>query len=96
MAPSKEANQPFAASRRQVIFNIAVVAGVVGATTVVTRSAAAAPAKLSQADSGYQNRPNGAQRCETCANWQAPTSCKVVAGAVSASGWCSLYAARKT
>ena len=93
MAPSNEANQPFTASRRQLIFNIAVGAGVVGATTLFTRTAAvAAPAKLSQADSGYQNHPNGAQRCELCANWQGPTACKVVAGNISASGWCSLYA----
>jgi hypothetical protein len=77
-------------SRRQLIFGVAVGAGVVAATVLVPRSAVAA--KLSQGDSGYQSRPNGGQRCELCANWMAPTSCKVVAGSISPTGWCSLYA----
>ncbi|SRR5258708_18900114 len=89
-------NRAFAASRRQLIFGAALTAGLAGAAGLIPRSAAAAQSKLSQGDSGYQNRPNGGQRCELCANWQAPTSCKVVAGPISASGWCSLFAARKS
>ena len=77
-------------SRRRLMFELAVGAGVAGTVILIPRSALAA--KLSQADSGYQNRPNGGLRCETCANWMAPTSCKVVAGSISPSGWCSLYA----
>ena len=89
-------NRAFAASRRQLIFGAALTAGLVGAAGLIPRSAAAAQSKLSQADSGYQNRPNGGRRCDLCTNWQAPGSCKVVAGPISPSGWCSLFAARKS
>lgn len=75
-------------SRRQLMLGVALAGGV----GLVSGAAAAAPSKLSQADSGYQNHPNGGQRCESCANWRAPTSCKLVAGAISPTGWCSLYA----
>jgi hypothetical protein len=91
-----DGNRAFAASRRQLIFGAALTAGLAGAAGLIPKSAAAAQSKLSQGDSGYQNRPNGGQRCELCANWQAPTSCKVVAGPISPSGWCSLFAARKS
>jgi hypothetical protein len=84
----------FTASRRQLIFDMALAAGVVASVTLAPRPAAAA--KLSQSDSGYQNHPNGAQRCDTCANWQSPGSCKLVNGSISPSGWCSLFAARKS
>jgi hypothetical protein len=85
----------FAASRRQLIFGAALTAGLAGAAGLIPCSAAA-QSKLSQADSGYQTRPNGGQRCELCAHYQAPASCKVVAGPISPSGWCSLFAARKS
>ena len=75
-------------SRRQLMLGVALAGGV----SLVSRAVAAAPLKLSQADSGYQGRPSGGQRCELCKNWLAPTSCKVVAGSISASGWCSLFA----
>jgi hypothetical protein len=89
----KRDNRQPASSRRQLIFGMVVGAGVAGATILAPRSAAAA--KLSQSDTGYQNHPNGAQRCDTCANWQAPGSCKLVNGTISPSGWCTLFAARK-
>jgi hypothetical protein len=64
----------------------------VGGAGLACGVAPAAPAKLSQADSGYQSHPNNNQRCELCKNWLGPTSCKVVSGVISPSGWCSLYA----
>lgn len=75
-------------SRRRLVLGAALTGGV----GLVSGAVAAAPTKLSQADSGYQNHPNNGQRCELCANWRAPTSCKVVAGVISPTGWCSLYA----
>jgi len=47
--------------------------------------------KMAPGDIGYQSRPNGAQRCDLCVNWQAPQSCKLVAGSISPSGWCGLF-----
>lgn len=88
-------NRAFAASRR-LILGAALTAGLAGAAALIPGRTGAAQSKLSQADSGYQSRPNGGQRCELCANWQAPGSCKVVTGPISPSGWCSLFAARKS
>ena len=51
--------------------------------------------KLSQADSGYQGGPKSGQRCDQCANWLPPASCKFVAGQISANAWCSLFARRR-
>jgi hypothetical protein len=80
-------------SRRQLIFNMAIVAGVAGATVtgLSAGSAMAKQSKLAQTDIGYQNRPNGGQRCDICVNWQAPSACKLVAGTISPSGWCGLF-----
>ena len=88
-APSDE--RPLATSRRQLIFDMMLGLGLAGVSSLAAGPGAAAQAKLSQADSGYQNRPNSGQRCELCTNWRGPTSCKVVAGTISPTGWCSLY-----
>jgi hypothetical protein len=54
--------------------------------------ARAAVAKLTQKAANYQATPRGNQRCNTCSQWVQPTSCKVVEGIVSPTGWCSLFA----
>ena len=86
----------FAASRRRLILGAALTAGLAGAAGLIPWSAMSADSKVSQTQSGYQSHPNGAQRCDACTNFQAPSSCKLVTGPVSSSGWCSLFAARKS
>lgn len=49
--------------------------------------------KLSQAQAKYQNQPKGDQQCSNCMHFVAESStCKVVEGKVSPSGWCMLWA----
>ena len=81
------------ATRRQILGGAAVAAGIAGAASVglSPRDAVAAPIKLHPGDIGYQSSPKGNARCELCANWQAPNACKLVAGVISPTGWCSLY-----
>jgi hypothetical protein len=55
---------------------------------------AAAQAKVAQSAVAYQDKPKGTQRCEGCNLFQPPTACKVVDGAVSPQGWCSLFSAK--
>jgi hypothetical protein len=43
----------------------------------------------------YRPAPNGNQRCDNCANWQPPGSCKLVDGPIAPSGWCILYHPKK-
>ncbi|MDQ2861008.1 MAG: high potential iron sulfur protein [Pseudomonadota bacterium] len=84
-------------SRRRLMFDMALaagVAGVLGANLAAGR-AAAAPAKLAPGDIGYQTTPKGGQRCELCVNWQPPSSCKTVAGPISPSGWCGLFVRKR-
>jgi hypothetical protein len=83
-------------TRRGLIARLVVAgaAGVVGASLASGRASAAA-AKLPPNEIGYQASPKGNARCELCVNWQSPNACKVVAGPISASGWCGLFV-RKT
>jgi len=78
-------------SRRDFL-NIAAVGG--GAIIAVSMSTAssAAQKKFSQQQAHYQPIPKSGQRCQTCALWQAPTSCQQVEGQISPAGWCILYA----
>ena len=79
---------------RRDFLNIAAVGGGALVTVGLTKSASAAPKKFSQQQAHYQPIPKSGQRCQTCALWQAPTSCQVVDGQVSPAGWCILYQAK--
>lgn len=77
-------------SRRDFLFVAAVGSGaLVGASLVSTPALAAA--KMPQKAVSYQPTPKGAQRCDNCALWQGPSSCKLVDGNIAPSGWCTLF-----
>jgi len=76
-------------SRRVVLASAAFSFGAAAAATVVSRTAA--QQTLSQGDAKYQTAPKGDQRCEGCANFQAPNGCKFVQGDISPNGWCQLF-----
>jgi hypothetical protein len=86
----------YATNRRTFIGRVTLAIGLatfVGGG-IAPRPAAAAPAKLPPGEIGYQPSPKGKARCELCVNWQAPNACKLVAGAISPTGWCGLFASR--
>lgn len=79
-------------SRRQLLRKATVIASsVVALATVISTERAEAGAMTKQA-AGYQATPKGDQRCDGCSLFQAPSSCKFVAGDISPAGWCRLYA----
>ena len=80
-------------SRRRVLTIAAGVAGasVTGATAVIGTSTPAHAAKASQKLVKYQDTPKGELRCETCVQFEPPSSCKTVDGTVSPQGWCMVY-----
>ena len=80
-------------SRRDFL-NIAAAGGGALIAVGLTGPASAAKKKFSQQQAHYQPIPKSGQRCQTCALWQAPTSCQVVDGQVSPAGWCILYQAK--
>lgn len=80
-------------SRRDFL-NIAAIGACAVAAASVATSSSAAPKKFTQQQAKYQPIPKNGQRCQSCALWQAPTSCQVVEGQVSPAGWCMLYQAK--
>jgi hypothetical protein len=76
-------------SRRQALI---VGGGVLVGAGVLADSAAAAATKMAQKMVSYRDKPQGNARCDGCAQWQAPASCKIVSGTISPNGWCTLYA----
>jgi hypothetical protein len=81
-------------SRRQVLTIAVGAAGVslAGAAVAVGTSTPAQAAKVAQKVVKYQDTPKGDARCENCALFEAPSSCKTVDGTVSPQGWCMVYA----
>lgn len=79
------------------MFGVAgTVATAIGSTLLVASGGARADAsQLQKQDVRYQDQPKGVQHCSGCANFQAPSGCKVVAGSVNPNGWCLLFSAKK-
>ena len=81
-------------SRRSMIRSMALTAGgaaILATTVIATRGAEAQAAKTPQKAVGYQDTPHGAQQCDNCKQFIAPSSCKVVDGEIAATGWCKVY-----
>ena len=81
-------------ARRDFLY-AAAVGGVVIAGASVIASPALAASKMQQKAVSYQPTPKGNLQCANCANFEAPASCKLVDGAISPTGWCTLYNAKK-
>lgn len=75
-------------SRRTILQAVAAV----GAVPALVMATAPASAKMAQASVAYQGSPHGSASCGNCKLFIAPSSCKSVAGDVSASGWCKIWA----
>jgi len=50
--------------------------------------------KVTKTAAHYQNHPNKRQRCGGCVHYVFPLGCEIVAGPISAHGWCRFYKAR--
>jgi|ERR1700678_861724 secreted PhoX family phosphatase len=77
-------------SRRDLLRGAAVAAG---AAAVLAGTVLPAEAKMAQKAAGYQETPaKDGSNCASCALFQAPSSCTLVDGTISPSGWCRFYA----
>jgi hypothetical protein len=84
-------------SRRRMLTIAAGAAGMsIGTATIVGTPAQAQAAKVSQKAVKYQDTPKGEQHCDNCLHFEAPSSCKLVDGAISPQGWCMIYAKKPT
>jgi hypothetical protein len=75
-------------SRRTILLR--GVACAAGATALLAPLRPAA-AKMAQAGVAYQDTPKGDQQCSGCSLFQAPSSCTLVDGTISPSGWCKFW-----
>lgn len=79
-------------SRRQVL---GAAAGITVAGALAAATPAEAAAKVKQETVKYQTSPKGESKCENCALFEAPSSCKNVDGEISPNGWCMIWAKKK-
>ena len=80
-------------SRRSVLLQgvSCATAATIAAAMIALDTNEAMAAKLPQKAVNYRPSPKGNQKCSTCKLFEAPKSCKSVAGDISPNGWCSLY-----
>ena len=83
------------ASRRIMLKNAAIVAGLAAAPWAARQ--AAAQQKATKQAMQYQEQPKNGQKCADClqfisgAKQGASGTCKVVEGPISKDGWCAAY-----
>jgi len=76
---------------RRSFLRVAALGGAATIATSLVSAPATAATKVPQKSVKYQPTPKGNQRCDNCAFWQPPASCKLVDGVIAAAGWCTLY-----
>lgn len=67
--------------------------GILSAAAVISAQAerAAATIKISQSAVAYQDHPQGDKRCGKCLQFQPPSTCRMVEGAISPQGFCRIF-----
>jgi hypothetical protein len=55
------------------------------------RRVALAQAQMAKDVAHYQDKPKGDQSCDKCRFFKPPKSCQLVAGDISAEGWCTFF-----
>lgn len=48
-------------------------------------------AQVSQENAKYQDSPKDGKKCAGCKHFKPPDGCRLVAGKISANGWCRLW-----
>jgi hypothetical protein len=87
-------DQPRAIGRRRFL-RLAALA--FGGAALVGLGGRPAAAQQSKQAAGYQNAPNGGQRCADCRYFRASSrTCQLVAGEISPNGWCRFFARVRT
>jgi hypothetical protein len=77
-------------SRRSLLQGATFAAGG-AALAVAAATTQRAEAKMAEKAAGYQTSPKDGKSCKDCALFIAPSSCKLVDGTISPSGWCRFF-----
>jgi hypothetical protein len=89
--PEQALKHPKFTRRAVLAAGLGLAAAPPHATTRADEAPPENQAKISQAEAQYQNTPKGMFSCGVCTFFIKPTSCKVVAGTISPTGWCKLF-----
>jgi hypothetical protein len=76
-------------SRRSMLRDVTLGSAALLAATFVAQPAIAGI--MTQQAAGYQKTPKDGKRCDGCSLFQAPSSCKLVAGTIDPAGWCRFW-----
>ncbi len=78
-------------SRRGLLRGATIAAGgaVMFSAAFATQQAQAG--NMTQQAAAYQPGPKDGKRCDGCSLFQAPSSCKLVAGTIDPAGWCRFW-----
>ena len=79
-----------ALSRRALLRRATVTLGTV-AVISARAEPVAATIKISQSAVAYQDHPQGDKRCGKCLQFQPPSTCRMVEGAISPQGFCRIF-----
>jgi hypothetical protein len=77
--------------KRNVVSRRTMLQATLIAATAGLAGRAGAQQKIAQNLVQYQNTPKGDQQCDKCAQFVAPSSCKVVDGVISPRGYCVAF-----
>lgn len=80
-----DGGRPRASRRQWLLMSVGLLAAAVPGR-------AGAQQKMAQKLVQYQDKPKGAQDCDQCLHFVAPSSCKMVEGTINPKGWCALFA----
>jgi hypothetical protein len=75
-------------SRRTTLLRSAAYAAGAVVSLLSVREAAA---KMAQTAVAYQTTPKGDQQCSNCSLFQPPSTCTLVDGTITPSGWCKFW-----
>jgi hypothetical protein len=79
-------------SRRNLLRSATIMAGGAAVLATAMTATSAQADKMSQIAAAYQPSPKGGAQCDGCALFQGPSSCQLVDGTISPTGWCKFFA----
>jgi hypothetical protein len=78
-------------SRRALLRHATLATGAAALLGTALQTQSAQAGNMTQQAAGYQPTPKDGKRCDGCSLFQAPASCKLVAGTIAPEGWCRFW-----
>ena len=86
-----QSKTPQYVSRRVLLRHAMLASGAVAVLGTALQTQSAQAGNMTQQAAGYQPTPKDGKRCDGCSLFEAPASCKLVAGTIASAGWCRFW-----